>query len=130
MKKYIIPLFLLASPAYAALDYQCLSDCMARYSYTYCKQACTVHEQPPQARPQGPFDAYIQGRAAKQAEEARELELEKLWADVARREAADRQQREEELKKQEEADLRAKLEAENEALRKELERQKKEKNSE
>lgn len=137
MKRYLPALLLVAPAALAGTDYQCFSDCTARYSYAYCKQVCAVQEQESQVRPAKPVDAFIEGRAARQEEEARQLEIERLraieaermWAEVARQAAEQKRLQDEERQKQEAAE-RAKLEAENEALRKELERLKDQKRPE
>lgn len=128
MKRYAIALLLISSPASAGLDYQCLSDCTDRnYTYAYCKQSCTVREPQEQIRPASPMDAYIRGREARQAEEARQLQVERMRAHQAQVEAETRRLREEQARREQEAAQRAKLEAENEALQQELERLRKEK---
>ena len=45
MKKLIVGVILavalVACMAWAAIDYQCMSDCIARYSWDYCRSVCS-----------------------------------------------------------------------------------------
>jgi hypothetical protein len=35
--------WLVSTPAFAAVDFQCMSDCSARYSYGYCQSYCSYN---------------------------------------------------------------------------------------
>jgi hypothetical protein len=37
----IVAVVLVACIAWAAIDYQCMSDCIARYSWDYCQRVCS-----------------------------------------------------------------------------------------
>lgn len=130
MKALVLLGCMLPAVSAADTDYQCLSDCTARYSRAYCLQVCEIRQASPAPRAPSPFESFLKGQQARQEADIREAEIARARAEAAAAEKRSEKSLDEdriwsevakEAKEWVAEQEKAKLRAENDALRKRIE---------